>query len=129
MLPDPPGPRDATLGACLRRLRAERGWSISELARRAGLWRQTIRDLENDAHRRPATYSIDHVAQAFGLTFDQLQRLVHDTTRFSSGPTHGGHQPRSAAARGWYAQLAAHSRQHAAEPCQSARGADWCRVP
>ncbi|MFI0938810.1 helix-turn-helix domain-containing protein [Streptomyces sp. NPDC021020] len=39
---------DETLGARLRRLRSERGCSLSELARRSGIGKGTISELEND---------------------------------------------------------------------------------
>jgi transcriptional regulator with XRE-family HTH domain len=39
---------DETLGARLRRLRTERGCSLSELARRSGIGKGTISELEND---------------------------------------------------------------------------------
>jgi len=56
-----------TFGAELRRLRLERGWTQAELARRAGLTRQTINYLEQD-RVSPRFNTLEKLLTALGIT-------------------------------------------------------------
>lgn len=52
-------------------LREERGWSGSELGRRAGLSRATVTSLDHGLHT-PTVGTLRRVAQAFGMSIDEL---------------------------------------------------------
>lgn len=65
---DPPSADAPTsLGARLRLLREARGWSQSELARRAQLNRNVINTAERD-RSRPARDNLARIAQALGVS-------------------------------------------------------------
>lgn len=61
------------IAARLKALRAERGWSLDELATRSGVSRSTLSRLEN-AETSPTTDILARIAAAMGLT---LTRIVH----------------------------------------------------
>jgi transcriptional regulator with XRE-family HTH domain len=69
--------RDARLGPerhiadRIWELREERGWSGSELGRRAGLSRATVTSLDHGLHT-PTVGTLRRVAQAFGMSIDEL---------------------------------------------------------
>jgi transcriptional regulator with XRE-family HTH domain len=52
-------------------LREERGWSGSELGRRAGLSRATVTSLDHGLHT-PTLGTLRRVAQAFGMSVNEL---------------------------------------------------------
>jgi transcriptional regulator with XRE-family HTH domain len=68
---------DTQIAARLRALRAERGWSLDELARRSGLSRATLSRLEN-ADVSATAASLGKLCAAFGLTMTRLMRLVEE---------------------------------------------------
>ena len=64
-------------GRRLKELREARGWSQSELARRAGLTANAISQLEDlDRPRWPLFPTLCKLAGAFDLTLDQLAGSV-----------------------------------------------------
>jgi transcriptional regulator with XRE-family HTH domain len=62
-----------SIGARVRRLRIERGWSERELADRAGLSYQTIRNLESRLHY-PQWGTIYGIAHAFDVPVEAISR-------------------------------------------------------
>jgi len=65
---------DYRIAARLRALRAERGWSLDELAAQSGVSRATLSRLEN-GETGPTTLVLARIAAAYGLT---LTRIVHE---------------------------------------------------
>lgn len=61
----------------LKSLRAERGWSLDELARRSDVSRATLSRLEN-ADVSPTASVLGKLAAAYGLTISRLMHLVED---------------------------------------------------
>src|SRR5579883_3621139 len=61
----------------LKRLRAERGWSLDELARRSGVSRATLSRLEN-AEVSPTTSMLGKLCASYGLTMSRLMCMVED---------------------------------------------------
>src|SRR5579884_2525053 len=61
----------------LKRLRAERGWSLDELARRSTVSRATLSRLEN-AEVSPTTSVLGKLCTAYGLTMSRLMHMVED---------------------------------------------------
>jgi transcriptional regulator with XRE-family HTH domain len=57
----------------LRRLRERLGVSQAELARRAGVARQLVWGLEQATRPRPAPATLDKLAEALGVTTEQLR--------------------------------------------------------
>jgi XRE family transcriptional regulator, regulator of sulfur utilization len=76
-VPEPPGGRPALddpagdVGARVRALRAERGLSLSELARRAGIGKATLSGLEAGT-RNPTLETLYAVTSALGLPLTAL---------------------------------------------------------
>lgn len=66
---------DQALAARLRALRAERGWSLDELARRSGVSRAALSRMEN-AEVSPTASVLNRLAAAYGLTMSRLIRMV-----------------------------------------------------
>lgn len=62
----------------LRRLRKERGWSQSELARRSGIHSSTISLIES-GRLTPYDTQIDKIADAFGVSKRRAAQLVRDS--------------------------------------------------
>lgn len=69
---------DQLIAQRLKSLRAERGWSLDELARRSNVSRATLSRLEN-AEVSPTTSVLSKLCAAYGLTMSQLIHLVEDT--------------------------------------------------
>lgn len=65
---------DHRIAARLRALRAERGWSLDDLAAHSGVSRATLSRLEN-GETGPTTLVLARIAAAYGLT---LTRIVHE---------------------------------------------------
>ncbi|MFJ7231475.1 helix-turn-helix transcriptional regulator [Streptomyces tendae] len=65
----PPDPDLAALRVTLARLRVERNWTFDELARRSGLARRTLIDLE---HGRTTGSVTTWHAHALGVPIDEL---------------------------------------------------------
>lgn len=61
----------------LRSLRAERDWSLDELARRTEVSRATLSRLEN-AEVSPTASVLGKLAAAYGLTISRLMHMVED---------------------------------------------------
>lgn len=61
----------------LRALRAERNWSLDELARRSGVSRATLSRLEN-AEVSPTASVLGRLCAAYGLAMSRLMRMVED---------------------------------------------------
>ncbi len=68
---------DRQLADRLRALRAERGWSLDELARRSGVSRTTLSRLEN-AETSPTAAVLGRLCAAHGLTLSRLMRMIED---------------------------------------------------
>jgi transcriptional regulator with XRE-family HTH domain len=69
---------DQLIAQRLKGLRAERGWSLDELARRSNVSRATLSRLEN-AEVSPTTSMLGKLCAAYGLTMSQLIHMVEDT--------------------------------------------------
>jgi transcriptional regulator with XRE-family HTH domain len=69
---------DNQIATRLRSLRAERNWSLDELARLSGVSRATLSRLEN-AEVSPTTAVLGRLCAAYGMTMSRLMRMVEDT--------------------------------------------------
>lgn len=69
--------QDKRLAQRLHALRAERGWSLDELAQRSGVSRATLSRLEN-ADVSPTANVLGKLCAAYGLTMSRLMRMVED---------------------------------------------------
>ncbi|MEB8339644.1 helix-turn-helix domain-containing protein [Streptomyces endophyticus] len=74
-------PVDARLGARLAELRAERGWSLGELAERSGVSRSTLSRAER-AEISPTAALLNRLCAVYGRTMSQLLSEVE------SAPVH-----------------------------------------
>ena len=68
---------DQRIASRLRQLRAERDWSLDELARRSGISRATLSRLEN-GDVSPTTSVLGKLCGAYGMTMSRLIRLVEE---------------------------------------------------
>ncbi len=68
---------DSQIAARLRSLRAERNWSLDELARLSGVSRATLSRLEN-AEVSPTAAVLGRLCAAYGMTMSRLMRMVED---------------------------------------------------
>ena len=68
---------DRQLAQRLRSLRAERGWSLDQLAQQSGVSRATLSRLENGAVS-PTASVLGRLCAAYGLTLSRLMRMVED---------------------------------------------------
>lgn len=68
---------DQLIAQRLKALRAERGWSLDELAMRSNVSRATISRLEN-AEVSPTTSVLGKLCAAYGLTMSRLMHMVED---------------------------------------------------
>jgi transcriptional regulator with XRE-family HTH domain len=66
-----PDPVDLRLAARLAELRAERGWSLGDLADRSGVSRSTLSRAER-AETSPTAALLNRLCQAYGRTMSQL---------------------------------------------------------
>ncbi|MGG7568637.1 helix-turn-helix domain-containing protein [Rhodovulum sp. DZ06] len=76
--PDPethPETLDARIAARLRGLRAERGWSLSDLAERSGVSRASLSRLEN-AETSPTAAALGRICAAYGITVSRLMQAA-----------------------------------------------------
>src|SRR5689334_15341604 len=64
------------LGAWVKAERERRGWSQSELARRARLAQSYISRLEIHTRTKPSLRVVEQLAQAFEITPEQLMQAV-----------------------------------------------------
>ena len=68
---------DRRIAQRLRSLRAERQWSLDELAKRSDVSRATLSRLEN-AEVSPTASVLGKLAAAYGLTISRLMHMVED---------------------------------------------------
>lgn len=68
---------DRRIAQRLKSLRAERGWSLDELAGRSDVSRATLSRLEN-AEVSPTASVLGKLAAAYGLTISRLMHFVED---------------------------------------------------
>lgn len=68
---------DRRIARRLKSLRAERGWSLDDLARESGVSRATLSRLEN-ADVSPTTSVLGKLCAAYGLTMSRLMHMVED---------------------------------------------------
>lgn len=66
---------DKRLAQRLRAMRAERGWSLDELAKRSAVSRATLSRLEN-AEVSPTASVLGKLCAAYGLTLSRLMHMV-----------------------------------------------------
>jgi transcriptional regulator with XRE-family HTH domain len=66
---------DRQIAQRLKSLRAERDWSLDELARRSGVSRATLSRLEN-AEVSPTASVLGRLCAAYGLTMSRLMHMV-----------------------------------------------------
>ncbi|SMF53845.1 transcriptional regulator, XRE family [Tistlia consotensis] len=71
------GSLDRRIAQRLKALRAERGWSLDELARRSGVSRATLSRLEN-AEVSPTASVLGRLCAAHGLTLSRLMLQVEE---------------------------------------------------
>jgi transcriptional regulator with XRE-family HTH domain len=63
-------------GEVVAQLRGERGWTQAELAKRAGYtFKSAISGIESDPERRPQATTRARIAEAFGMSLRELDRL------------------------------------------------------
>lgn len=67
-----------SFGEVVRYYMEERGMSQSELARRMGTGRQTVNNLLRDNRRGPTLDTAIAVAEAFGVTVDELVSMMRE---------------------------------------------------
>jgi transcriptional regulator with XRE-family HTH domain len=72
-----PDPVDTRLGLRLAELRAERGWSLGELAERSGVSRSTLSRAER-AEISPTASLLNRLCGVYGRTMSQLLSEVED---------------------------------------------------
>jgi transcriptional regulator with XRE-family HTH domain len=70
-------PLERLLAERLKALRAERGWSLDELARQSTVSRATLSRLEN-GEVSPTTSVLGKLCTAYGLTMSRLMRMVEE---------------------------------------------------
>jgi len=70
-------PIDRLIAQRLKSLRAERGWSLDELARRSNVSRATLSRFEN-AEVSPTASVLGKLCTVYGLTMSRLMHLVED---------------------------------------------------
>jgi len=68
---------DRLIAGRLKGLRAERGWSLDELARRCTVSRATLSRIEN-AEVSPTASVLGKLSAAYGLTISRLMHMVED---------------------------------------------------
>ena len=68
---------DRLIAQRLKALRAERGWSLDELARRSNVSRATLSRLEN-AEVSPTTSVLGKLCATYGLTMSRLMHMAED---------------------------------------------------
>ena len=68
---------DTQIAARLRALRAERNWSLEELAGRSDVSRATLSRLEN-AEVSPTASALGRLCAAYGMTMSRLMRMVEE---------------------------------------------------
>jgi transcriptional regulator with XRE-family HTH domain len=68
---------DTQIAARLRALRAERNWSLEELAKRSGVSRATLSRLEN-AEVSPTASVLGRLCAAYGMAMSRLMRMVEE---------------------------------------------------
>lgn len=68
---------DRQIAQRLKALRAERGWSLDELARRSGISRASLSRLEN-AEVSPTASVLGKLCAAYGLAMSRLMRMVEE---------------------------------------------------
>jgi transcriptional regulator with XRE-family HTH domain len=68
---------DQRLAQRLKTLRAERGWSLDELARQSGVSRATLSRLEN-AEVSPTASVLGKLCAAYGLSMSRLMHMVEE---------------------------------------------------
>jgi transcriptional regulator with XRE-family HTH domain len=68
---------DTQIAARLRALRAERNWSLDELAKRSEISRATLSRLEN-AEVSPTASVLGRLCAAYGMAMSRLMRMVEE---------------------------------------------------
>lgn len=68
---------DAQIASRLRALRAERNWSLEELAKRSNVSRATLSRLESAAVS-PTASVLGRLCAAYGMTMSRLMRMVEE---------------------------------------------------
>lgn len=74
---------DETIGDRIRRLRSEKGWSLSDLARRAHVDRSQIWKIETNETKHPRLATLQRLATAFGA---ELEVLIDGAPREQVAP-------------------------------------------
>jgi transcriptional regulator with XRE-family HTH domain len=74
-----------SLGAMIRFLRKQKGWTQDQLAARAGIGRSYISMLENDERPNVSARIVDRLAGALGVTSDYLLRRADNPSSPKNG--------------------------------------------
>lgn len=64
--------KEMTLGERIRELRKQAEWTMKQLAEASGLPENSILYIEKGYVRNPATYKLQRIADAFGVSVDSL---------------------------------------------------------
>lgn len=75
--PSPDPDLDRRIAVRLKTLRQDRGWSLDDLAGRAGVSRATLSRLEN-AEVSPTASALGKLCAAYGMTMSRLMLMVED---------------------------------------------------
>lgn len=73
-------PTASVIGARLRELREERGWTVAELARESGVDRNSISQVESGASKAPSFPNGVRLARALQVSVEYLAGLSEDKT-------------------------------------------------
>ncbi|MGW7673032.1 helix-turn-helix domain-containing protein [Streptomyces sp. NPDC054775] len=84
--------KGARLGARLRALREERGWTRAHLAEAAGVSLRTLKRIETAGSAAPGLFTVAALAAALGVTVDALVAHAHgmDATGIALANPEGG---------------------------------------
>ena len=71
-----------TFPKTLKKLRIERGWTQSKLAKKIGVPKQTISALENNYYC-PSKKVLKNLAEAFGVQVEQLGKIKNHRNKYN----------------------------------------------
>lgn len=60
------------MGIKIKEIREKRNMTQSELARKSGVSRQTINEIENNIEKKPTVKTLEKLAEGLGVTLDRI---------------------------------------------------------
>ncbi|HLE50534.1 MAG TPA: cupin domain-containing protein [Anaerolineales bacterium] len=108
-----PSVTEVNVGRCLRKLRAERGFSIRALAVQSGLNVNTLSLIEN-GKTSPSVSTLQQLAMTLDIPITAF--FETETPKKTIAYQKAGHRPRAAFAHGWLEDLGAGLTSHGADP-------------